>query len=99
MGFLDKMEEKKSNNLRENPLANDDIRKELLKDTTIRIDGDTHTKVVAYTKLFSKMSNKDIIRMAVDKFIEELPGEERKMFDKLYETDLEQRIHLLNRNS
>lgn len=97
MSFLDEMKEQKKNNIRENPLANIAIKKNNLHDSTIRVDGDTHSKILALRNVYVDMNNKEVFQLAVDRLIKSLSLEDRTVFEKYYEIEIEQKINKLKK--
>jgi|SRR5699024_475740 len=99
MGLLDETKAKRSGKKHENPLANYDIKKEKLPATSLRLDGDTHAKILALKNVVAdrNLNNMQIITEAIDGMIESLDDESVDMFNKYYHINIEEKVDILKR--
>lgn len=93
MSLLDETRNKRKKN---NPLAGIEIKKEKLEDTSTRIAGDTHSKLIALSQISVKNS-KDLLTLAINKLIDELDEDDKKAFERFYLVNLEGKIDTLKR--
>ena len=99
MGLLDETKAKREGKKHENPLANHNIKKERLPVTSLRLDGDTHAKVLALKNVVAKrnLNNMQIITEAIDNMIEDLDEESLEVFNKYYRINIEEKVDVLKR--
>lgn len=99
MGLLDDTAAKRKDTRHENPLANYNIKKEKLPATSLRLDGDTHAKILALKNVVADrdLNNMQIIAEAIDHTIEHLDEESLEMFNKYYHINIEEKVDVLKR--
>lgn len=99
MSLLDQTKAKREGKQHQNPLANHNIKKEKLPATTIRLDGDTHAKILALKNVYAdrKFNNIQIVSEAIDAVVDSLDEESLEIFDKYYEINIEEKVDILKR--
>ncbi|MFL4616047.1 hypothetical protein ACJ5HV_12695 [Staphylococcus aureus] len=99
MSLLDRTKAQREGKKHENPLANEDIKKEKLIMTTQKISGDTHAKLLALKNVFSDsdMTNIQILDMGLDMLVNELEGDAQELYDKYYQINIEEKVDILKR--
>ena len=99
MGLLDDTKAKREGKKHENPLANHNIKKEKLPATSLRLDGDTHAKILALKNVVAdrNLNNMQIITEAVDNMVSSLDEESLEIFNKYYHINIEEKVDILKR--
>ncbi|OFL47363.1 hypothetical protein HMPREF2767_02865 [Nosocomiicoccus sp. HMSC067E10] len=101
MSLLDRTQEKYQGRSHQNPLANEQIKLDKLKYSTVRVPGDLHSQILALRTLYAgeKFSNEDVIRAGINAIIESLNERDKKDFDRYFEQNVEDKVEVLKRQN
>ncbi|MGV2929332.1 hypothetical protein RW115_12095 [Macrococcus capreoli] len=96
MGLLDEMRNQKGENIRNNPLNDLEVKKKQLPDLSVRIDGDTHTRLLTLAHI-SGDSIKNVLKRMIQNEIDSFDAGTKDTFDKFYGYKIEEKLDMIKR--
>ncbi|UBH16603.1 hypothetical protein L2Z53_11915 (plasmid) [Macrococcoides canis] len=97
MGLLDDVRSQKGDNIRNNPLNDLEVKKKQLPSTSLRIDGDTHAKMLALGQI-KNSTLLNLMKEMVEKEYDAFDEESKKAFDKFYMYKIDEKLDTVKRS-